>query len=472
MQDSTKKRIQDVIGNLRSKTALEARFGPPQTLAERMNYYHTPGASIAVINNFELDWVRGFGLRDARYQDPVTARTLFQAGSISKPVFSLAVLKLVQEGILNLDEDIGNYLSSWRLTSNGGWEPRLTLRQLLSHTAGLNVHGFPGYQASETVPAVYQVLDGESPANTAPVQVNMLPGLQFRYSGGGTTVAQQLVVDQLGKPFPKIMQELILGPFGLEDSTYQQPLPRRLAARAATAHPWKGIPLRGKYHTYPEMAAAGLWTTASDLAKLGISLLKCLRDPDSSVVLSQTSIEAMVEPELGGQTVREGEKVGLGFFMQGDGDSFSFGHRGWDEGFLAFMRFYRATGQGAIIMLNSNEGHPLIEEIVHAIAVEYGWPDARQVEPEEVTLVDLDAYCGRYRQAAGPDFLVFVQGDSLVLKYADQPPLPIHPASAQEFFSVAVNTRFVFGQDENGKICSLTLLQDGNSIRTERSDGD
>jgi CubicO group peptidase (beta-lactamase class C family) len=283
MQQFVEQRIERVINNLLPATALEGNFGSPKNLYERLADYHTPGISIAVINDFEIEWARGFGVCEAGTTREVTPDTLFQAASISKPIFALAVIRLAQEGRLSLDEDVNNYLTSWRVPAIGfasapwaigDWQPWITLRQLLSHTAGLTVHGFPGYLNSEPLPTTVQVLNGEPPANTEKVEVNIIPGLHYRYSGGGTTVAQQVLVDLLGKPFPEIMHELVLDPLGMTNSTYQQPLQNDWLAKAATAHSFSGVPLEGKHHVYPEMAAAGLWTTASDLAKVGVELME------------------------------------------------------------------------------------------------------------------------------------------------------------------------------------------------------
>jgi CubicO group peptidase (beta-lactamase class C family) len=222
--------------------------------------------------------------------------TLFQAASISKPVFALAVMRLVQEGQLNLDEDVNTYLTSWRISAIENWQPRITLRQLLSHTAGLTVHGFPGYRSSQRLPNTVQILNGEPPANTSKVEVNLIPGLHLRYSGGGTTIAQQVLVDILKQPFPEIMHELVLAPLGMTNSTYEQPLPSDWSSRTATAHVSSGIPLEGKHHVYPEMAAAGLWTTAADLAKVGVELMRVLRGLPPTL-WSKASIEEMLHPQ-------------------------------------------------------------------------------------------------------------------------------------------------------------------------------
>ena len=468
MNKRTQMRIKHIIHNLRPATSLEDNFGPPQTLRERLSYYHTPGVSIAVINDFEVEWAQGFGLADVRSRSKITTKTLFQAGSISKPIFALAVMRLVQEGRLDLDQDIHHYLSAWRVPANEGWQPRITLRQLLSHTAGLTVHGFPGYQASEKLPTVTQILNGEIPANTPRVEVNILPGTQFRYSGGGTTVAQQVLVDLLKKPFPQIMRELVLAPLGATNSTYEQPLPKSWAKRAATAHPWKGFPLKGKFHTYPEMAAAGLWTTATDLATIGVELLKVLHDRKASELLTKETIEAMLRPQLDYQKAGEGEYVGLGFFCKGKDDGFQFGHGGWDEGFVADMRVYKHIGKGAVVMVNSNEGYPLLDELRRAIAKEYEWPDALPKEKTAISLGNPQDYTGLYSSQAGSQFRISLLGDSLMLNFGQQPPLPIFPSAENEFFTEAINASIRFERDDKAGIASLTITQEGNAIKADK----
>src|SRR5262252_2272528 len=277
--------IARVLAGVQPEAAVPAREGPPQTVSQRMAHYATPGASIAVVDDFEVAWARGFGVRTIGTADAVTATTPFQSASISKPVFALAVMRLVEGGTLDLDTDVNRYLTSWQVPANGGWQPRITLRQLLSHTAGVTVHGFRGYPASGPWPTPLEVLQGVPPANTPEVIVDLMPGLAFRYSGGGTTIAQQVVVDVLGRPFPDLMRELILDPLGMADSTFEQPLPAPMAARAAVAHPLNGQPLAGGANVYPEMAAAGLWTTAADLSRLAVALMCTLRGQRSALPL-------------------------------------------------------------------------------------------------------------------------------------------------------------------------------------------
>lgn len=456
------KRIEHVTQGLLPETALANRYGAPARLADRMAYFHTPGVSIAVVNGFELEWACGFGVREQGKPEPVTPETLFQAGSISKPVFALAALRLVEQGRLGLDDDVNQRLTSWKIPAAGPWQPRITLRQLLTHSAGLTVHGFPGYGVEEPLPSVADVLDGRPPANTGRVEVNILPGVQFRYSGGGITVAQQLVADTLGRPFPQILRELVLDPLEMKSSTYEQPLPPARAAFAATAHPWKSRPLPGRWHIYPEMAAAGLWTTPSDLARAGIELQRTLRG-DPPRLLQRATVAEMLKPQIG-------EQMGIGFFLQGEGNDVRFGHGGWDEGFVAVATFYKNRGQGAVVMLNSNEGDPLLGEILRAVAREYGWPGyfPPATAPSRIAGAAIDALAGDYETASKLRFTVARQGESLLLTVGNQPPLALVPQSDTSFLLGPLNGKVTFEKDAQGRGSRLTLEQDGAPTTAER----
>jgi CubicO group peptidase (beta-lactamase class C family) len=453
-------RVERVFSGLLPRTTLRNRWAAPARLSDRMAYYHTPGLSIAVVNDGHIEWARAFGFAEAG--KPLTERTLFQAGSISKPIFALAAVRLAQEGKLNLDEDVGAYLKSWKVPATGSFQPRITLRQLLTHSAGLSVHGFPGYGTHELLPTVVQVLDGSPPANTDPVRVNMLPGVQFRYSGGGITVAQLAITDLLGRPFPKLMRELILDPIGMADSTYEQPLPPALAARVATAHPWKGRPLPGRWHIYPEMAAAGLWTTPSDLARAGIEVQKALKGEHT--VLTRERAAEMLTPQIQ-------DDMGIGFFLEGKGESMRFGHGGWDEGFVARAVFYKEGGCGAVVMINSNEGAAILDEVLRAVAKEYAWPGFFEDEkkPAPVAATVLDGYTGEYTGKFGVRVRVAREGDTLSLKVGEQPAIALRPESDVRFFSADLDTAVSFQKSDAGAVTGLTLDQGGRQTSAERA---
>lgn len=462
LDHGVEQRIERVINGLLPETHLRNQFGPKSSLAERMAHFHTPGVSIAVVDNYRVEWARGFGVKEWGKSAPVTERTLFQAGSISKPIFALAVMRLTQDGRLDLDRDVNDYLRSWKIPANGSWQPRVTLRHLLTHQAGLTVHGFPGYLRSEKLPTIPQILNGEAPANTLPVRVNLLPGSHVRYSGGGTTVAQLLVSDVLEKPFPQIMREVLFDAVGMDHSTYEQPLPKALHKHAATAHPWRNRPVVGKWHVYPEMAAAGLWTTPSDLARAGIELQLALKG-ETGRFLSPKQAERML-------TGRENENVGLGFFLSDKGKAQRFSHGGWDEGFVAQMTMYREGGKGAVVMLNSNEGDPLLREIERAIAREYDWPDyfAAETRPVDLDMKLAEALVGEYTSKRGFECAITRNGNKLLFRPKGQNPVPVHADSETNLFTRVLNLELKFTRGKNGEINALTCEQDGRRMDLER----
>jgi CubicO group peptidase (beta-lactamase class C family) len=375
-------------------------------------------------------------------------------------------MRLVQEKRLNLDQDVNSYLTSWKVPAKGSWQPRITLRQLLSHSSGLTVHGFPGYLRTEKIPTIVDILDGRAPANTSAVEVNILPGTQLRYSGGGITVAQQLVVDVLGQPFQTIMREMVLEPLDMAHSTYEQPLPKHWESSAATAHPWKNQAVKGKWHVYPEMAAAGLWTTPSDLARAGIELRLALKGESNRVLSAQTAAQ-MLTPGIN-------ETIGIGFFLSGKGANIRFGHSGVDEGFVAEMTVYKEKGMGAVIMLNSNEGGAMCLEIERAIAREYQWPGYFPEEKKAVKLAaevlgGLADLAGEYLSKSGLKFIVENSNGTLLLTLAGQDPLQLQAESATNFFTTILNAEITFEKTEKGEVKGLVLTQQGKRISAKRT---
>lgn len=331
--------------------------------AGRMRAQHVPGVSIAIIDGYRIVWAHGYGFVEAGSSQPVTPETRFQAASISKPVAAMAALKLVEEGKLSLDEDVNGKLKSWKIPENEFTrEEKVTLRRLLSHSAGLTVHGFPGYDVDDKLPTIPQVLDGLKQANTAPVRVDIKPGSKSRYSGGGITVMQLLMMDVTARQFPALMQALVLSRIGMTHSTYQQPPPEDWKASAATGHGENGEKIHGGWHVYPEMAAAGLWTTPSDLAKFAIEL-QLSKDVKANHVLSREMTHQMLTRQI--------SDVGLGIMLNGKE---RFSHAGSNEGFKCLLAATMTTGQGIVIMTNGDQGWRLADEIRDAVAEEYHWP--------------------------------------------------------------------------------------------------
>ncbi len=362
--DSEKAEMERIENGIEPVTLGKGEDPVKLSLEEVMKLYNPPGLTVAVIKAYKIAWAKAYGVTDPGGKTSVTTQTLFQAGSISKPVVATAMLKMVEQGKLSLDEDVNLKLKEWKVPENEFTkEQKVTLRRLVSHTAGLTVHGFPGYDVDDTLPTVTQVLDGEKPANTAPVRLEFLPGSKFQYSGGGVTIEQLLMTEVGRKPFPALLKETVLDRIGMNDSSYEQPLPKAWFARTAGGTDASGKAIHGRWHIYPEMAAAGLWTTPTDPAKFAIEIALS-KQGKSHRVLSQKSVQEMLTP------VKEGS--GLGFFLPEDRPG-EFGHYGADEGFQAVLTMNADTGDGFAAMSNSDNGINLIEEYMRAVRKEYGW---------------------------------------------------------------------------------------------------
>ena len=339
----------------------------PLTIAQVMDKYHVPGVSVAVIRDFQIHWARAYGVADIVTGAKVDPDTLFQAASISKPVAAMAVLRAVQDGRFGLDDDINSILKSWKLPTGEFTKSQpVTPRSLLSHTSGLDDgFGFPGYHPSAPLPTLVQILDGQKPSNVGPVRLGRPPMTAMKYSGGGVLLMQLALTDALGRSFPEMMQQTVLGPLGMSRSGYEQPLSTERDRNAARAHGLDGQAMDAKWHVYPELEAAGLWTTPSDLARFLIEVQQSVRGR-SNRVLSRAMAEQMVNPVGVGDYA-----VGLGVSKIGEG--WYVGHGGSNWGFRCDMRAHKAKGYGVAVMTNGDRGGRIIEEIERRIEAAYHW---------------------------------------------------------------------------------------------------
>jgi len=364
-ESSVERRIQRVEHGLLSTYA-----DPPwkrMELADRMKNYNVPGVSITVINDFKVEWSKGYGVLEAGKSASVTPETMFQTGSIAKLVVAVAALHYVEFGALELDRDINLSLASWQVPENEFTaNEKVTLRRLLSHNAGVTVEGFRGYAYGEPVPDLKQILNGELPANSPPIRVDSVPGSQYRYSGGGYMIVQQVLEDSLGESFTEIIQNTVLDPWGMTASTFESPLPDQLHAIAASGHRADGTTIPGGWHIYPEMGAgASMWATSSDLARFAIQLMQAYQG-QSDGVLSQAMVIEMLTPQI--------DDRGLGPLVYDDGDDlFFFMHPGGNDGYKSVLVAYPHRGQGVVILTNGDQGEALWREILNSISNEYGW---------------------------------------------------------------------------------------------------
>ena len=361
-------------------------------LMKRMKQYGINGVSIAVVHNYKIEWARGYGFADISEKRPVTVSTLFQAASISKSLNSLGVLKLVQEKRLDLDADINKYLVSWKFPyDDKSNNKKITIANLLSHTGGLTIHGFPGYSGGDTLPTLPQIMDGQKPANTEAVRSSSEPGKNVNYSGGGTTITQLIVMDVTHEPYDVFMKKNVLDPLGMTASSFAQPPEKGKENLLATGYKADGREVPGKYHIYPEQAAAGLWTDPTDLCKYIIET-QLSYNGESSRVLTPEMTRIRLAPVL--------EDAALGTFVNSrvTGSYKYFNHNGGNEGFSCTSIGCLNNGEGVVIMTNSDNAS-ILEEIANSVASIYNWKDYYLPEIKKVVNVDksvLAKYTGKY----------------------------------------------------------------------------
>jgi len=368
------------------------------SIEERMEHYGVPGASIAVIKDGEIAWVKGYGVMDAESKIPVTEQTLFQASALSIPVTAYGALRLVDQSKVGLDEDINSYLRSWKVPENEFTkEKKVTIRNLLNHSAGI----FPifinrgGFNINEIIPTLVETLNGTYPAKNRPVTVNKEPSKSVRFAYTGFAPIQQMMLDVEGKTFPEIMHELVLQPLEMNNSTFDQSLTTEKLSKVATGYKRDGSTVEGKRNIYPTMAAFGLWTTAEDYAKF-VTHIQQASKGNSTIGLSKDLSELMGTPQYGVRLTSGRGTIGLGFQLQNRSDEIYLRHHGMNTGFYAEVMAHRDKGYGVVVMTNAN--FPAFNaEVIRAVAKVYEWdhfvPIYKKVEVEPALI---DNITGRY----------------------------------------------------------------------------
>jgi CubicO group peptidase (beta-lactamase class C family) len=429
--DATDTRIRRVTQEMPPPVLVRGESPVLTSLAVRMAELRVPAVSIAVIHKGRIEWARGFGV--TRWDGPpVTDRTLFQAASISKPVFALGVLRLADTGRVKLEANVNDYLTTWKVPDSPlTRQTPVTLRALLSHTAGINGQGFRGYEPKAALPTLSQILDGTQPANNSPVRVDTPPGTRFRYTGGGYVLAQAAVQDVTGQPATRFLQESVLKPLGMKASTFEQPLPASRAAEIAIPYRADGSPVEGGPRVYPELAAAGLWTTPSDLARFALGIETALQGKTKTIV-SAPMARAMLTPVLDGH--------GLGPSVGGSTSKKFFTHNGGNEGYRCLLVAYE-DGEGAVVMTNSDNGGVIMEEVMRSIAAAYAWPDFAPAmrSPVEVKPERLDRLIGVYEFNDGSIYIVRRNAGRLEGQEPGHAPLELFASSDHELFARVID---------------------------------
>lgn len=451
---------------------IKGMIDPLMNLRERMAYHKVYGVSIAVIDQGKIAWTKGYGTRTADPNERVDENTLFQASSITKMVTAMGVLLLVQEGKLDLDTDVDIYLKRWKVPKRLPYEnDPLTIRQLLSHTGGVSIHGLAGYAEGETLPNVLEFLNGTKPiSKDIAVEVIAKPGDKFQYSGGGITILEVLVEDVTGMPFKDYIQKAIFEPLGMKHSYLAYRLPSDVKNFAA-GYDANGKPISGKYHSHPSLSATGLWTTPTDLAKLGLNIQhsshgKGLLSPKMASLMTTRLSDNFEAP------------VALGAFIQEDGKVF--GHGGSNPGSRCYARFLVDGNKGVVIMTNSDNGSLLEDELHLSVYDVYHWPAA----PVEKTLAKIDpetlhSYAGTFWETVDEgtakerkieSSTISVEEDHLVIQwrvYKDydfrewdlEPAIRIYPESKTQFFG-RHGCSLTFDENQRFKLFGNTQFKD------------
>ena len=457
------KEIQDKIQQVEQKLAGRIRMQDDKnwTLQERMTHYKIQGLSMAVVHKYKIEWAKAYGWADTADHRPVTTETRFQAGSISKSLNGVGVLTLVQDKKIDLYADINNYLTTWKFPYDSvAKTKKINPANLLSHTAGLTIHGFPGYAINEALPSLPQVLDGTKPANTKAVRSQFEPGLRYQYSGGGTTISQQMLMDVTHQPYDQYMRERVLKPMGMVNSSYTQPPAKNTLL--ATGYKSSGKEVAGKYHVYPEQAAAGLWTTPTDLCKYIIETQLAYQGK-SSKVLSQQTTQLRLTPYVD-------SSAALGVFIIKKGADTYFNHGGSDEGFLSVYYGSLTNGNGVVIMVNSDNG-AILEEVANSVATVYSWPDFYKPITKKLVVVPesiLETYVGAYELA--PKFILTItrEKNRLFGQATGQGKFESFAESENKFFPKEFEAEVEFVKDDSGKVTKLILYQGGRKTEAKK----
>ena len=431
--NALEEKIARIENGLQPDLQIEGEPIPYFNIEERLQELGIPGVSIAVLKEGEIEWAKGYGFADKSENRPVTKETMFLAGSISKPVAATRAHQLSEKGMMNMDSNVNMYLTSWQVPENAFTQKeKVTTRRILNHTAGLTVWGFPGYDKGDTIPSTVEVLDGKG--NTDSVRVYKEPGESWMYSGGGYTVMQLMISDIEGKSFSSVMQEEVLNPWGMNSSTFENPLPASYHSIAATGYRANGEEVEGKWPIYPEMAAAGLWTTPSQLILWAKEVQKIYQSQEDGLLMAKT-VNEMLTPGMGNH--------GLG----PSATAITFGHGGADEGFRADMVAWKDEPVAVVIMVNSDNGS-IMQEILLSIAKEYNLPGIEPMkrvpisttEQQRAPMVGTYQFGGDMGQAI---VTLAEEGFSVTGSFTDEP-IILLPESENKYFNKNSGTYYTF----------------------------
>ena len=452
-------RIREVENNLITYVPVKGFKG--WNILDRMKYYKVPGVSIAVIKDYKIDWAKGYGLADTNQKTQVTTETMFSAGSISKFLMAVTALKMVENEQIDLEKPINNYLTSWKITENDFTKKvPITLRMLLSHSAGTSQSSYFGFTPTQPLPNIVEILSGAKISETRPVIVNSEPNKEFRYSGGGSMIAQLALMDVSKQSFSSLTQQILFDKLGMKNSTFEQPLPAKFIKQSSWAYSdaswFKGMP-----YVYPQQAAAGLYTTPTDLAKFFIDVQKSYIG--NGKILSQATTTEMLSAQRKVSDGAYNEQIGIGPFLiqradNTDPNGVYFEFTGVNAGFLAYGIASITNGNGVMIMLNSGDDvNGLGKEIRRAVAKVYNWTNFLPTDLNPINLPDttLDKYVGRYRMGIDEVLYLRKEKNYLVENINEGRDIYCFPVAKDTIVFTDYNIKAGFKLNDKGEVMSL-----------------
>ncbi len=472
--DDVQSRISEVEKSLIAAVVNTGSEPVGMSMSDRMQHFQVPGVSIAVINNGEIEWAKGYGVTEAGGTQEITTDTVFQAASVSKPVSVTGIMLLAQAGVIDITRNVNDYLTSWRLADNDLTETnKATVQRLMSHTGGTNVSGFAGYTVGSAIPTLLQVLNGAPPADTEPIRVIYEPGTRYSYSGGGMEVLQQMAEDVTRMPFRSYMKNNVFDKLDMNSSDFVQPMAGPLAARAAKGHDMSGVMIPGGWRIYPELIAAGLWTTPSDLATLLIEVQKAATS-DEGALLTQETANRILTPQPNTNSA-----MGLGFALLNGKGGLIFNHSGSVFGYKSYVTVYRDRGQGIAIMMNGDNGYALMMEVVRSVAKVYGWPDdgVSKAGLVDVPMSILQSYVGNYAATLDGQTLqmeIYLAGNALMIKSTLQGTgsrSDLYPTANNIFLlkdDTIITGTLTFSKDGSGNVTFTITTPEGGMVVATR----
>lgn len=384
-------------------TVFASEADPYLSMEEQMAANDVPGIAVAVIEDGEIAWSHAWGVVDTRTREPLTAGTRFQAASLSKPIAGAAFVDLAEDGLIRLDADVGDYVQGWSVNA----APPIRPEEILSHSGGLTVSGFPGYAQGDEVPSLLQILQGQPPANTEAVVYDPKTRGKFSYSGGGFVALQSAMESVAGMSFADLVRERVFEPAGMTSSNFESPPPG--AAGYAVGHYGRDEPIDGGWHIYPEQAAAGMWTTVEDLARFALNITGH----------STTGID-ILGPAAAADYQREHiPETALGIWiMEADGHRALY-HTGGNAGFHTNFFTFDDGSHGVFVLTNNDVSTRLIYQTIRAVSRMYEWPAFHK--PRVIQNIEFDegltaALPGTYAVRGSPQVVhIAWDGEAMVL---------------------------------------------------------